>query len=81
MVNYLEKQIVEVKETDPPRYGMAASGYTLRTGAPLPQLIRLEGEKIWRRLMVWQFSNCGTCFVRIKGVEYVVRSVPGLEVW
>jgi hypothetical protein len=81
MVKYLDKKIVEVKETDVPRYGIAADGYTLASGAPLPQMIRLEGEKTWRRLMLWQFSNAGTCFVKIKGEAYVVRDVPGLEVW
>lgn len=77
MVNYLTQKIAEVKETDVPRYGIAADGYTVRSGAPLPQMVRLEGEKTWRRLMIWQFSNIGTCFVRIKGVEYVVRDLPG----
>lgn len=77
MVNYLEKKIVEVKETDVPNYGIGADGYTLRSGAPLPQMIRLEGETTWRRLMLWQFSNAGTCFVKIKGTCYVVRDLPG----
>lgn len=37
-------------------------------------MIRLEGEKRWRRLMVWQFSNIGTLFVHIDGKPHVVRS-------
>ncbi len=69
---YLEKKIVETKRTETPRYGMAADGYTVRSGAPTSMMIRLEGEKIWRRLMVWQFSNAGTCFVRIKGECLIV---------
>ena len=69
---YLEKKIVENKRTETPRYGMAADGYTVRSGAPTSMIIRLEGEKIWRRLMVWQFSNAGTCFVRIKGECLIV---------
>jgi hypothetical protein len=36
-------------------------------------MIRLEGEHCWRRLMVWQFSNAGTLFVRIKGQPFVVN--------
>jgi hypothetical protein len=36
-------------------------------------MIRLQGEKRWRRLMVWQFSNLGTLFVRIAGEPHVVR--------
>jgi len=51
---------------------MAADGYTLRSGAPTGLMIRLDGEKRWRRLMCWHFSNAGTCFVRIKGKEFVV---------
>jgi len=44
---YLTTKIAESKRTlnHIPRYGM----------------IRLEGEKVWRRVMVWQFSNSGTC--------------------
>ena len=70
---YLVKLIIGTRITKTPRYGMTADGYTKRSGAPTSRLVRLEGEKRWRRLMVWQFSNVGTCFVRINGVAYVVR--------
>ena len=70
---YLETRVESMKQTEPPRYGMAADGYSLRSGAPTSRLIRLEGEKRWRRLMVWQFSNAGTLFVRIAGQPLVVR--------
>lgn len=76
-VTYLETLIVETRATEAPRYGMARSGYTLRSGAPTHLLVRLEGEKRFRRLMVWQFSNAGTCFVRVKGIPHIVRDVPG----
>ena len=69
---YLETPIAEVRHTEAPRYGMAADGYTLRSGAPTSRMIRLEGEKRWRRLMVWQFSNAGTCFLRIGGKPFIV---------
>ena len=72
-VQYLETRIAESRRTDTPRYGMAADGYTVRSGAPTSYMIRLSGEKRWRRLMCWQFSNCGTLFVRMRGVCYVVR--------
>jgi hypothetical protein len=71
-VNYLEKKIVESKQTRTPNYGMTVDGYTVNSGAPTSWMIKLENEKIWRRLMCWQFSNAGTLFVRIKGTEYVV---------
>ena len=76
MVEYLETPIEAKRQTDVPRYGMAADGYTKRSGAPTSYMIRLEGETRWRRLMVWQFSNCGTLFVRVAGKPLVVRDLP-----
>lgn len=76
MVEYLETPIADKRRTDTPRYGMAADGYTLRSGAPTQWLVRLDGEKRWRRLMCWQFSNAGTCFVRIGGKCLIVRNLP-----
>ena len=73
MADYLETKIAESKQTETPRYGMAADGYTVKAGAPTSYLIRLEGEKRFRRVMCWQFSNVGTLFVRIKGTPYIVR--------
>ncbi len=69
---YLETPIVEVRRTEAPRYGMTSDGYTKRSGAPTSLMIRLGGEARFRRLMVWQFSNAGTCFVRIKGESFIV---------
>lgn len=68
----LATRIIEAKRTATPRYGMAASGYTLRSGAPTSYVVRLEGERRWRRLMVRQFSNAGTCFLRIRGASVIV---------
>jgi hypothetical protein len=50
MVKYLEQKIVEVRQTETPRWGMTSEGYTCRGGAPTSRLIRLEGEKRMRRL-------------------------------
>lgn len=72
-VKYLTQSIVESRQTKPPRYGMAADGYTLKSGAPTSYLVRLSGESRWRRLMCWQFSNAWTLFIRIKGECLVVR--------
>ena len=41
-------------------------------------MLRLEGEKRWRRLMCWQFSNAGTCFVRVKGQPFVAENCGAL---
>ncbi len=73
MSPYLKTTIEETKRTEIPRYGIDASGYTLRSGAPTSIMLRLQDEKRWRRLMCWQFSNAGTCFVRILRVNYIVR--------
>lgn len=74
MVEYLETKIADSKRDYPtPGTGMAVDGYTKRSGAPSSLMIRLDGEKRWRRLMIWQFSNAGTSFVRIKGKPLVVR--------
>lgn len=73
MTQYLETPIAEARQTDTPRYGVGADGYTLRRGAPTSWMIRLEGETRWRRLMCWCFSNAGTCFVRVGGQPRIVR--------
>lgn len=65
--------IVEIKTTDIPRYGIAADGYTVKSGAPTSKMIRLKGEKRWRRLMCVQFSNAGSCFLNIKGKRVYVN--------
>lgn len=70
---YLTTKIVAVKLTATPRHGLTADGYTKRSGAPTSRLLRLEGETRWRRLMIWQFSNAGTLFVRIKGQPLIVN--------
>jgi len=73
-VTYLTTPIVEVRNDPPPRgSGMTREGYTKLSGAPTATMIRLQGEKRWRRLMVWQFSNMGTLFVKIDGKPHVVR--------
>jgi hypothetical protein len=72
MADYLETKIAESKQTETPRYGIASDGYTIKSGAPTSRLIRLEGEKRWRRVMCWQFSNVDTLFVRIKGTPYII---------
>jgi len=81
MTQYLETTIAEVKHDHPknPNAGMTADGYTKKSGAPTSIKIRLKDEKIWRRVMCWQFSNAGTAFVRIKGTEFILRDYPELK--
>ena len=78
-MKYLTTPIVEIKQTETPRYGMTVDGYTKRSGAPTSYLVRLDGEKRFRRLMCWQFSNAGTCFLRLRGECLVVTNLPGKE--
>ncbi len=70
---YLKTPIAEAKRTHTPRHKMAADGYTTRSGAPTSLMIRLEGQRRWRRVMCWQFSNACTLFVRVNGNPFVVR--------
>ena len=73
-VVYLATKIAESKQVPVTRgRGMTRDGYTLRSGAPSTTMIRLDGETVWRRVMVWQFSNAGNAFVRIKGEPHIVR--------
>lgn len=66
----LTRKITHVKRAPFPhgvRWGMTAGGYTAASGAPTDYLIRLDGAKRWRRLMFYQISNAGSCFVRGPG--------------
>jgi hypothetical protein len=67
-------RITRAKQNDAPRYGMTADGYTKRSGAPSSVMIQIDGERRWRRVMVWQFSNAGTLFVRVNGQPLVISS-------
>lgn len=72
-MKYLEATIAEARRTPTPSYGMTVEGYTKRSGAPTSWMIRIKGERRWRRLMIWQSSNAGTTFLRINGEDYVVH--------
>ena len=63
----------KIKRLVNPYGGLTRDGYTKRSGAPTSRMIRLAGEKRWRRLMVWQFSNMSTLFVTLNGKPHIVR--------
>lgn len=70
---YLTKKIEEVRTVEAkPR--LTCHGYSVRAGSPSSKMVRLEGEKRWRRVMVFQFSNAGSAFVRINGVPHFLTS-------
>lgn len=72
MVAYLDKKITQARRGSQPSYGLTADGYTKRSGAPTSIQVQLEGEKRWRRVFCWQFSNAATLFVKVKGLPLVV---------
>lgn len=65
--------IVEMKLTPTPRYGLTREGYTIRSGAPTSKMVRLAGETRFRRVYCWQFSNAGTIFLKIKGENVIIN--------
>ncbi len=70
---YCKKAIVERREHGNPKPRVDSMGYTVRAGSPSRAQVKLEGEKIWRRVYWWQFSNAGTAFIRVKGENLIVN--------
>lgn len=77
---YLTTPIAETRRTKVPHYGVTRMGYSVLRGAPTAIMVRLEGEKRWRRVMVWCFSNVGTTFVRV-GPKCLIIPSHVLPVW
>jgi hypothetical protein len=50
--------------------GRTAEGYTTNAGAPSRYMLEVNGS--WLRVYIWQISNSGTAFVRIRGQRYIV---------
>lgn len=73
--SYLTTPIAETKQTKIPKGGVCVSGYSKLAGAPTATLIRLAGEKIFRRVRVWCFSNTYTSFVMVAGKALIVRDI------
>lgn len=72
---YLSKKIAEVRHAKQPMPQLTRDGYSKRSGSPTATMIRLEGEKVWRRVYVWQFSNASTAFVRVNGQPFIVTDL------
>lgn len=70
----LTTKMVEAKYTKTPRYGITRDGYSIKSGAPTDILVRLEGEKRWRRVMCWQWSYTSICFIKSKGKNLVISN-------
>lgn len=78
---YLDRAIIAVCHTERPNHGMAADGYTKRSGAPTHVMVQLDGDRagLWRRVYCWQFSNAGTLFVRIGGEPRIIQGSTDLS--
>ena len=58
-------------EDTTPNYGRSADGYGRKI--PTNRLIRLEGEKRWRRVYAICFSNCASHYIMIGGDAYYIH--------
>ncbi len=70
MPNY--PKIVDQRLHGHPRPRLSQAGYTMKGGSPTSYQVKLEGEKIWRRVYVWQTSNCGTCFIKVLKMPVII---------
>jgi hypothetical protein len=50
-----------------------ASGYGGRLRST--KMLRINGEKVWRRVYVMCYSNSGTAYVNVKGEKWIVRNI------
>lgn len=67
-------KVVELQRKGDPKPRTTRDGYTKRAGSPTGMMVRLDGETMWRRVYVWQFSNSATYFVRVKGECLIIHS-------
>ena len=70
---HLKTPIVEVKYTDFPLYAMVKNPYTIRTDEPTNRMVKLEGEKFWRRVMCWGYKNMETYLIWLKGRPFRIH--------
>lgn len=68
----LRAEVAESRQRGNPRPRLDVFGYTVLAGSPTCTEVRLVGDARWRRVYVWQFSNAGTCFVRVRGEPVIV---------
>jgi hypothetical protein len=77
-VKYLEDffKVTGVKRDDnyDPYEGRTEEGYTTNAGAPCCYMLQIDNKGKWHRVYIWQISNNGTAFVKLRGQRYVVRT-------
>lgn len=74
MVDYLSKPFRwKYAPTDWQKRGLqeTATGYGSRLTSS--RMIKIEGEKLWRRVRVICFSNAGSAFIESKGQRLFLR--------
>lgn len=72
-VYLIDSLVAEEKRTPTPKLRTTRDGYTVRAGSPTSYMVRLQGEKRWRRVYEWCFSNTSTTFLRIGKVPHITR--------
>lgn len=68
IINRIDIDALEVKEVMPPFF-YSALGYGRKI--PTHRMVRLPGDKRWRRVYCCCYSNTGTCYV-VKGKDWIV---------
>jgi hypothetical protein len=73
-LTYLDKPF-ETQDRPMPHHLCGLSWTATGYGGKIPstRMIRIEGEKVWRRVYVMVYSNSGTAYVVIKGQNHVIR--------
>lgn len=69
--DYLPGDIVDAKSTKPPRAALDRLGYPGKRGAGTQHMVKLRGEKKWRRVMS---SEHGVMWVVIQGKKRYIGS-------
>ena len=52
-------------------YGQSPEGYGRKIA--MPYRVRLNERGPWRRVYCCIFSNVGTCYIVVRGAEYIIR--------
>jgi len=51
---------------------LTVDGYTKRSGAPTPLMVKIEGSNRWYRVYQVCFSNSGTNFIKTKENPFLI---------
>lgn len=69
-----DTDIVDAKTTKQPQQRLTVDGYTKRGGSPTDIVVKIKGYgNRWRRVYVVCFSNSGSLFVKVDGIDYYIN--------